>query len=163
MNNLGSENSTIHYRTRYSLPVFKMNSFFGFMAKIYKTLILIGIVVAYYEIKFHRNSFCKKNSLLKSSKFPLNDDFLFGLSNKMNNLLRFGDEYQNFILSLIYHKTKNKTLLLDSQDIGIIEDMNKYKKNSVKFICGKIFNSELIIFCLKCIYFRASITFISCF
>ncbi len=88
------------------------------------------IIVAYYEIKLYRNSFCEKNSLLKSSKFPLNDDFLFGLSNKMNNLLRFGDEYQNFILSLIYHKTKNKTLLLDSQDIEIIEDMNKYKKFS---------------------------------
>jgi hypothetical protein len=130
MNNLGSENSTIHYTSCYSLPVFKMNSFFGFMVKIYKILILIVIIVAYYEIKLYRNSFCEKNSLLKSSKFPLNDDFLFGLSNKMNNLLRFGDEYQNFILSLIYHKTKNKTLLLDSQDIEIIEDMNKYKKFS---------------------------------
>jgi hypothetical protein len=87
-------------------------------------MFLIVILVVYYEIKLYKNSFgCEKS--LKNEGLSGNE-FLFGLSDKMNQLLRFGDEYQNFILSLLYHKNKNNTILLNSQDIDIIEDLNKY-------------------------------------
>jgi hypothetical protein len=97
-----------------------------YLAKKYKTLILIVTLVVYYEIKLYENSFCEKNiSVTNDTKFFGSDEFVFKLSDKINKFLRFGDEYQNFILSLIYHKTKNNKLLLDGQDIDIIEDMNK--------------------------------------
>ncbi len=101
-----------------------MNSFCCYLSKNIKTIVLIVILIAYYEIKLYKNPFgCEKS--LKNEEFPGNK-FLFGLSDKMNKLLRFGDEYQNLILSLLYHKNKNNTILLNSQDIDIIEDLNKY-------------------------------------
>ncbi len=96
-----------------------------YLAKNYKTVILIATLVVYYEIKLYKN-YCEKNiSVTNDTKFFGSDEFLFKLSDKINKFLRFGDEYQNFILSFIYHKTKNDKILLDSQDIDIIEDMNK--------------------------------------
>jgi hypothetical protein len=102
----------------------KVNFFYRYLSKNFKIMFLIVILVVYYEIKLYKISFgCEKS--LKNEGF-LGNEFLFGFSDKMNKLLRFGDEYQNFILSLLYHKNKNNTILLNSQDIDIIEDLNKY-------------------------------------
>jgi hypothetical protein len=44
---------------------------------------------------------------------PREKIFLLQLSDKINNFLRFGDEYQNFILTLISRKTQNNTILIE--------------------------------------------------
>ncbi len=56
----------------------------------------------------------------------MDENFLFDLSAKITSLERFGDEFQNFILSIISRKNQNKTLELNEEEVTIMEDLNKY-------------------------------------
>ena len=92
-----------------------------------KIIFAFLILIVYYEIRIFRIAYCEnKTSFENNSKYSEREDVLLQLSDQINNFLRFGDEYQNFILSLLYEKNKNHTILLNSQDIDIIEDLNKY-------------------------------------
>jgi hypothetical protein len=55
----------------------------------------------------------------------VNDQFLLQLNNKINGFLRFGYEYQNFILSLISQKNQNNQIILEENEIEFLEDLNK--------------------------------------
>ncbi len=55
----------------------------------------------------------------------MDENYLFDLSAKITSLERFGDEFQNFILSIISRKNQNKTLQLNEEVINM-EDLNKY-------------------------------------
>ncbi len=48
------------------------------------------------------------------------------MSAKITGLERFGDEFLNFILSIISRKNQNKTLQLNEEEVIIMEDLNKY-------------------------------------
>jgi hypothetical protein len=84
------------------------------------------VLIIYYEIKLYNNSFCEnKTVLVKNLKFFVNDQFLLQLNNKINGFLRFGYEYQNFILSLISQKNQNNQIILEENEIEFLQDLNK--------------------------------------
>jgi hypothetical protein len=56
----------------------------------------------------------------------MDENYLFDLSAKITSLERFGDEFLNFILSIISRKNQNKTLQLNEEEVINMEDLNKY-------------------------------------
>jgi hypothetical protein len=54
-----------------------------------------------------------------------NDESLFELNRKINQVLNFKNEYWNYISNLILFKMKNDILELDENEISILLDMNK--------------------------------------
>ncbi len=91
-----------------------------------KIIFVFLVLIIYYEIKLYNNSFCEnKTVLVKNLKFFVNDQFLLQLNNKINGFLRFGYEYQNFILSLISQKNQNNQIILEENEIEFLQDLNK--------------------------------------
>ncbi len=91
-----------------------------------KIIFAFLILIVYYEIRIFRISYYeRKTSFENNSEYSERKDFLLQLSDKINNFLRFGDEYQNFILTLISRKTQNNTILIENSEIEILEDLNK--------------------------------------
>jgi hypothetical protein len=84
------------------------------------------VLIIYYEIKLYNNSFCEnKTVIVENLKFFGNDQFLLLLNDKINGFLRFGDEFQNFILSVISRKNQNNQIILEENEIEFLEDLNK--------------------------------------
>jgi hypothetical protein len=133
---------------------------FGFIAT--NRLIIIGFFafIIYYELRLYRSSFCenkkiflnncnfsntyrKGNRFIEKSNSFMDQNYLFDLSAKITSLERVGDEFQNFILSIISRKNQNKTLELNEEEVIIIEDLNKYCfKNQIQIIS---LNKKLLI------------------
>ncbi len=100
-------------------------------------------MIIYYELRLYRSCFCenkkvflndyiltntdrKSNRFIEKSKSFMDENYLFDLSAKITSLERFGDEFQNFILSIISRKHQNKTLELNEEEVINMEDLNKY-------------------------------------
>jgi len=91
-----------------------------------KIIFLFLVLIVYYEIKLYNNSFCEnKTVIVENLKFFGNDQFLLELNNKINGFVRFGDEFQNFILSVISRKNQNNQIILEENEIEFLEDLNK--------------------------------------
>ncbi len=106
-------------------------------------IITFSALIIYFELISYRNCFCEnKEVFLENSKFSdthrkgnlfieksksfIDENFLFDLSAKITSLERFGDEFQNFILSIISRKNKKNKLELNEEEVIIMEDLNKY-------------------------------------
>jgi hypothetical protein len=72
----------------------------------------------------------------------MDENYLFDLSAKITSLERFGDEFQNFILSIISRNNQNKTLELNEEVINM-KDLNKYL---FKLNINYKFKQKLLIF-----------------
>jgi hypothetical protein len=97
-----------------------------FFVKKNKIILGLLILIVYYEIKLYNISICQNKTLIvEHLNFFGNDEFLLELNNKINSFLRFGDEYQNFILSLISRRTQFKNIILEEREIDILEELNK--------------------------------------
>jgi hypothetical protein len=108
-------------------------------------LIIIAFfaLIIYYELRTNRSCFCenrkifledcklsntdrKGNRFIEKSKSFMDENYLFDLSAKITSLERFGDEFQNFILSIISRKSQNNKLKLNEEEVINMEDLNKY-------------------------------------
>jgi hypothetical protein len=115
----------------------------GFTATNRLIIIAFFVLIIYYEFISFRNCFCenkklflenskflnthrKENISIEKSKSFMDQNYLFDLSAKITSLERVGDEFQNFILSIISRKNRNKTLELNEEEVTIMEDLNKY-------------------------------------
>jgi hypothetical protein len=97
----------------------------------YKWIILLFTIISYYELKFYKNFHClDENFFIGTKTFSRKDDILFDMNEKFNNILRFGHFYQIFILSIVLRETQNDSIEINSQEIEIMEDLNKL----IKFI-----------------------------
>jgi hypothetical protein len=100
-------------------------------------------LIVYYELISYRNCFCEKkiiylenckfsnnhrkeNISIEKSKTFIDQNYLFNLSAKITSLERVGDEFQNFILSIVSRKNQNKKLELNEEEVITMEDLNKY-------------------------------------
>jgi hypothetical protein len=100
-------------------------------------------LIIYYELRLYRSSFCenkkvflenfkffntqrKENLSIEKSNTFIDQNYLFDLSAKITSLKRVGDEFQNFILSIISRKNQNNKLELNEEEVIIMEDLNKY-------------------------------------
>jgi hypothetical protein len=114
----------------------------GFIATNRLIVIAFSALIIYYELISYRNCFCEKkiiylenckfsnnhkkeNISIEKSKSFIDQNYLFDLSAKITSLERFGDEFQNFILSIVSRKNQNKKLELN-EEVIIMEDLNKY-------------------------------------
>ncbi len=103
-----------------------MHSRLSFFVKRNKIIFMFLVLIIYYEIKLYNNSFCEnKTVIVENLKFFGNDQFLLLLNDKINGFLRFGDEFQNFILSVISRKNQNNQIILEENEIEFLEDLNK--------------------------------------
>jgi hypothetical protein len=131
-------------------------------------IIAFSALIIYYELKSYRNCFCenkkvflescefsnnhiKENLSNKKSKTFIHQNYLLELSAKITSLERFGDEFQNFILSIISRKNQNKKLELNEEEVIIMEDLNKY---SFELNINYNFKQKFTDIFLKCIYVR---------
>jgi hypothetical protein len=131
-------------------------------------IIAFSALIIYYELKSYRNCFCenkkvflenckfsntdkKENISFGKSKTFIDQNYLFDLSAKITSLERFGDEFQNFILSIVSRKSQNKTLELNEEEVITMEDLNKY---SFELNINYNFKHKIIDIFLKCIYVR---------
>ncbi len=115
----------------------------GFIATNRIIIIAFSALIIYYELRLYRSCFCEnKKVFFRNSKFSdthrkenlsieksntfIDQNYLFDLSAKITSLERVGDEFQNFILSIISRKNQNKTLELNEEEVINMEDLNKY-------------------------------------
>ncbi len=115
----------------------------GFIQTNRLIIIAFFALIIYYELKSFRNCFCenkkvflnncnftntdkKGNLFIEKSKTLIDQNYLFDLSAKITSLERVGDEFQNFILSIISRKNQNKKIKLNEEEVIIMEDVNKY-------------------------------------
>jgi hypothetical protein len=115
----------------------------GFIATNRIIIIAFSVLIIYYELRLYRSCFCgNKKVFLENSKFSnthkkenlsienpkscIDQNYLLDLSAKITSLERFGDEFQNFILSIISRKSQNNKLELNEEEVIIMEDLNKY-------------------------------------
>jgi hypothetical protein len=83
-------------------------------------------LIIYYEMKLYSKSFYEnKTVIVRHSNIFGNHQFLLQLNNQINSFLRFGHEYQNFILFVISRRTQNKNFILEEKEIHILEELNK--------------------------------------
>jgi hypothetical protein len=83
-----------------------------------KNKIILGffILIVYYEIKLYNISIRQNKTLIvEDQNFFRNDQFLLELNNKINDFVRFGDEFKNLILYVISTKTQNQIILDEKQ------------------------------------------------
>ncbi len=91
-----------------------------------KIIFVFLVLIIYYEVKLYNKSFCQnKTVIVENLKFFGNHQFLLELNNKINGFLRFGDEFQNFILSVISRENQNNQIILEQNEIEFLEDLNK--------------------------------------
>jgi hypothetical protein len=105
-----------------------MNSIRFLFSKNYRWISIIIIVIIYYELKLYqyKNPYCsRKDSIVEKLILSEKDDFLYDLIDSLNKFLRFGNEYQNFILSLVMRTSLNETILISSREVEILKDLNK--------------------------------------
>ncbi len=81
------------------------------------------IIIAFSALIIYHD--CKLSNTDRKGNSFMDENYLFDLSAKITSLERFGDEFQNFILSIISRKNQNKTLKLNEEVINM-EDLNKY-------------------------------------
>ena len=120
-----------------------IRKFLGFIETNRIIIIAFFALIIYYELRTYRSCFCenrkifledcklsntdrKANRFIEKSNSFMDENYLFDLSAKITSLERFGDEFQNFILSIISRKTQNKTLELNEEEVINMEDLNKY-------------------------------------
>jgi hypothetical protein len=106
-------------------------------------IIAFFALIIYHELRTDRSCFCenrkifsedcklsntdrKGNRFIEKSNSFVDENHLFDLSAKITSLERFGDEFQNFILSIISRKKHKKTLKLKEEEVINMEDLNKY-------------------------------------
>jgi hypothetical protein len=106
-------------------------------------IIAFSVLIIYYELRLYRSCFCenkkvflenrkfsntdrKKNLSIEKTNTFIDQNYLFDLSAKITSLERFGDEFQNFMLSIISRKNQNNKLELNEEEVIIMEDLNKY-------------------------------------
>ncbi len=86
---------------------------------------LLGlIIIAFSALIIYHD--CKLSNTDRKGNSFMDENYLFDLSAKITSLERFGDEFQNFILSIISRKNQNKTLQLNEEEVINMEDLNKY-------------------------------------
>jgi hypothetical protein len=105
-----------------------MNSIRFLFSKNYRWILIIIIVIIYYELKLYQyeNPYCsRKDKIVEKLILSEKDDFLYDLIDSLNKFLRFGNEYQNFILYLVKRESKNETILISSREVEILKDLNK--------------------------------------
>jgi hypothetical protein len=74
------------------------------------------------ENKIHNQKQFKNMSLSEK------ENLFLELNNKFNNLYRFGNEFKNFINSIISRETENslfKSIEIEKQEIETFKDLNK--------------------------------------
>jgi hypothetical protein len=95
-------------------------------------LIIIAFfaLIIYYELRLYRSCFCenkkvflndcnfsntdrKGNRFIEKSNSFMDENYLFDLSAKLTSLKRFGDEFQNFILSIISKKKSKQNTRIE--------------------------------------------------
>ncbi len=84
-------------------------------------IITFSALIIYFELISYRNYFCEnKKVFLENCKFS--DTHRKGNLFILNilDLERFGDEFQNFILSIISRKNQNNKLELNEEEVIII-------------------------------------------
>ncbi len=106
-------------------------------------IIIFSALIIYYELRSYRSCFCenkkvfvencklsntdrKENLSIEKTNTSIDQNYLFNLSAKITSLERVGDEFQNFILSIISRKNQNNKLELNEEEVIIMEDLNKY-------------------------------------
>jgi hypothetical protein len=106
-------------------------------------IITFSALIIYYELRSYRSCFCenkkvfvencklsntdrKENLSIEKTNTSIDQNYLFNLSAKITSLERVGDEFQNFILSIISRKNQNNKLELNEEEVIIMEDLNKY-------------------------------------
>jgi hypothetical protein len=92
-----------------------------------KNKIILGffILIVYYGIKLYNISIRQNKTLIvEDQNFFRNDQFLLELNNKINDFVRFGDEFKNFILYVISTKTQNQ-IILDEKQIESLQQLIK--------------------------------------
>ena len=95
-------------------------------------IIAISALIIYHDCKLS-NTDRKDNRFIEKSNSFMDENYLFDLSAKITSLERFGDEFQNFILSIISRKSQNNKLELNEEEVINMEDLNKYLFKSNKF------------------------------
>jgi hypothetical protein len=101
-----------------------------FNYKIKKLFCLISFFFNITLLYIILSNFNHKNENNKSfNEFILqthcNDESLFELNRKINQVLNFKIEYWNYSSNLVLFKMKNDILELDENEISILLDMNK--------------------------------------
>jgi hypothetical protein len=99
-------------------------------------IIAFSVLIIYYELRSYRSCFCedcklsnthrKENLSIEKTNTSIDQNYLFDLSAKITSLERVGDEFQNFILSIISRKNQNNKLELNEEEVINMEDLNKY-------------------------------------
>jgi hypothetical protein len=113
-------------------------------------IIAFSALIIYHDCKLS-NTDRKGNRFIEKSNSFMDENYLFDLSAKITSLERFGDEFQNFILSIISRKTQNKTLQLNEEEVINMEDLNKYL---FKLNINYKFKQKVIDIFFQCIYVR---------
>jgi hypothetical protein len=89
-----------------------------------KIIFAFLFLIIYYEFKLYSKSFCENKTVIVDHSNIRCDELLLQLNNKINDFMRFGDEFKNFILYVISRKTQNK-IILEEKEIEILEELNK--------------------------------------
>jgi hypothetical protein len=115
----------------------------GFIETNRLIIIAFFVLIIYYELRPYRSCFCenrkvffesfkfsnthrKENLSIEKTNTFIDQNYLFDLSAKITSLERVGDEFQNFILSIISRKNQNNKLELNEEEVITMEDSNKY-------------------------------------
>ena len=107
-----------------------------FIATYQLIIIAFSVLIIYYELKLYRSCFCedcklsntdrKENLPIEKTNTSIDENYLFNLSAKIISLERVGDEFQNFILSIISRKDHNNEVELNEEEVINMYDLNKY-------------------------------------
>jgi len=102
-----------------------MKLLFQKILKNYRFVVFFIILLIYCEFRLNKTNNQNKINIEQEIDFSKKENLFFQLSHKFNNLLRFGDQYKNFVNSMISRESQNDSIKLGKQEIETFKDLNK--------------------------------------